>query len=106
MTFNPQFARLGEVLIHLGAATEEQVKEAVIKQGNFSLKLGETLLKMGYITEQDLLKALHLQLEYDVVNENSLLDLDPQIVKLIPEPFAVQNRVIALKRRVITWWLP
>ncbi len=98
MTFNPQFARLGEVLIHIGAATEEQVKEAVIKQGNFSLKLGETLLKMGYITEQDLLKALHLQLEYDVVNENSLLDLDPQIVKLIPEPFAVQNRVIALKK--------
>ena len=26
MTFNPQFARIGEILTHMGAATEDQVK--------------------------------------------------------------------------------
>ncbi|MBN1327677.1 MAG: Flp pilus assembly complex ATPase component TadA [Candidatus Cloacimonetes bacterium] len=97
MTFNPQFARIGEILVHEGVATEDQVKEALVKQGNFNLKIGETLRKLGYITEQDLLHALYLQLEYEVVHEDELLDLDSEIVKLIPEPFAVENRVIAIK---------
>lgn len=98
MSFNPQFARIGEVLVHLGAASEDQIKEAVVKQGNFGLKVGETLIKLGYIQEKDLLQALHLQLEYDIIDENTLLELDSEVVKMIPEPFAVQNRVIALRK--------
>ncbi|MBW6515491.1 MAG: Flp pilus assembly complex ATPase component TadA [Candidatus Cloacimonetes bacterium] len=97
MSFNPQFARIGEILIHMGAATEDQVKEALIKQNNFNLKLGETLLKLGYIEEKDLLEALHQQLEIDVFDEEQLLDLESKVVKMIPEPFAVSNRVIAVR---------
>ncbi|RLC50180.1 MAG: pilus assembly protein PilB, partial [Candidatus Cloacimonadota bacterium] len=98
MTFNPQFARIGEILAHMGVATEDQVKEAVLKQNNFGLKLGETLRKLGFINEKDLLQALHLQLEYDIVNEDELLELDSEVVKLIPEPFAVENRIMAIKK--------
>ncbi|KQC07524.1 MAG: pilus assembly protein PilB [Candidatus Cloacimonas sp. SDB] len=97
MTFNPQFARIGEILIHLELITEDQLKEALVKQNNFDLKLGETLRKLGYLTENDLLKALHMQLEYEIIDENELLELDSNIVKLIPEPFAVENRVMAIK---------
>ncbi len=97
MTFNPRFARIGEILIHKKFATEDQVREALVKQNNFGLKIGETLIKLGYLSEDELLIALHLQLEYDIVEEDELLDLDSEIVKLIPEPFAVQNRVIAIK---------
>jgi len=97
MTFNPQFARIGEILLHLGFITEDQLKEALVKQNNFGLKLGETLRKLGHLSEKNLLKALHLQLEYDIIDENELLELDTEIVKLIPELFAVENRVIAIK---------
>jgi len=97
MTFNPRFARIGEIFIHEGFVTEDQVREALVKQNNFGLKIGETLIKLGYLSEDNLLKALHLQLEYDIVEEEELLDLDSEVVKLIPEPFAVQNRVIAIK---------
>ncbi|MDD3051301.1 MAG: ATPase, T2SS/T4P/T4SS family [Candidatus Cloacimonetes bacterium] len=96
MSFNPQFARLGEILLHDGHVSESQVKDALIKQSNFNLKIGETLLKLGYITETQLLDALHQQLEYEIVDESTLLDLDKNVVSLIPEPFAVQNRVIAI----------
>ena len=99
MSFNPQFARIGEVFVHLGTATEQQVNEAVLKQKNFGLKLGETLLKLGYVSEKDLLDALHLQLEYEIIKEDELLELDPNVVKLIPEPFAVENRVIAIHKK-------
>ena len=98
MSFNPQFSRIGEILIHNKVVTDEQVKEALLKQNNFGLKLGETLRKLDYISEKDLLEALHLQLEYDIVEENELLELDSEIVKLIQEPFAVQNRVIAIRK--------
>lgn len=97
MSFNPQFARLGEVLVHEGFVSEDMVKEALIKQTNFGLKIGDTLLKLGYITERQLLTALHLQLGYDIVKDNELMDLDLSIVSLIPEPYALENRVIALR---------
>ncbi len=97
MAFNPQFSKLGEILVHNGYATQEQVKEGLIKQANFGLKVGEALVKMGYLTEKNLLQALHQQLDLDIVDENSLMELSADTVSLIPEPFAVQNRVIALR---------
>jgi type IV pilus assembly protein PilB len=97
MSFNPQFARLGEVLVHEGFVSEDQLKEALIKQTNFGLKIGETLIKIGYLTEKQLLNALHLQLGYDIVKENELMDLDLRVVSLIPEPYALENRVVALR---------
>jgi len=97
MSFNPQFARLGEVLVHEAFVTEDQLKEALIKQTNFGLKIGETLIKLGHLTERELLKALNMQLGYAIVKENELMDLDLRIISLIPEPYALENRVIALR---------
>lgn len=97
MSFNPSFARLGEILIHEDFVTEDRVKEAIVKQNNFGLKLGETLIKLGYITERQLLTALHAQLDYDIVKESELMELDLSVVAQIPEPYAVENRVIALR---------
>ncbi|MBW6514285.1 MAG: Flp pilus assembly complex ATPase component TadA [Candidatus Syntrophosphaera sp.] len=97
MSYNPQFARMGEILIHEGFVNEDQVKEALIKQTNFGLKIGETLIKLGYLNEKQLLQALNQQLGYNIVQDKELMDLDLNIVSLIPEPYAVQNRVIALR---------
>ncbi len=98
MAFNPQLSRIGEILVHRDIVTADQVKEAILKQNHFHLKLGETLRKLGYITEKDLLDALYLQLEYKIVQEDQLLELDPAIIKLVPEPFAVENRVMAIRQ--------
>ena len=98
MAFNPQLSRIGEILVHRDIVTADQVKEAILKQNHFHLKLGETLRKLGYITEKDLLDALYLQLEYKIVQEDELLGLDPAIIKLVPEPFAVENRVMAIRQ--------
>ncbi len=97
MSFNPQFARLGEILIHEGYITEDQLKEALVKQNNFGLKIGETLIKLGHLSEKNLLTSLHLQLGYEIVKQAEMMDLDVKTVSLIPEPFAVENRVIALR---------
>ncbi|HNX37221.1 MAG TPA: ATPase, T2SS/T4P/T4SS family [Candidatus Cloacimonadota bacterium] len=97
MSYDPQYARLGEIVVHEGYCTEDQVKEALIKQSNFGLKIGETLIKLGHLEERSLLHALHLQLGYDIVEDNELMDLDIDVVALIPEPYATENRVVALR---------
>lgn len=96
MSFNPLFSKLGEILVHEGYVSQDQVKEGLSKQVNFGLKIGETLVKLGYLAEKDLLKALHLQLEFDVVSEDMLAELEESVVALIPEPFATANRLIAV----------
>ena len=97
MAFNPQFAKLGEILLHKGVITEGELKEGLEKQKKFNLKLGEVLVKLHYLSEKELLQALSEQLGYGIANEDELVNLDSNVVKLIPEPFAVQNRVIAIK---------
>ncbi|MCD6177286.1 MAG: Flp pilus assembly complex ATPase component TadA [Candidatus Cloacimonetes bacterium] len=97
MTFKPQYAKLGEILVHQEIVSEVQIKEALQKQKNFHLKIGQTLQKLGYITEKQLLGALHLQLEYEVVASNELMELDSEIIKQIPEPFALENQIMAIR---------
>jgi type IV pilus assembly protein PilB len=97
MAFNPQFAQLGEILVHKGYINNQQLEEGLRKQKNFDTKIGETLIKLGYLKEDELLNALQLQLECDVIRESELLELDEDIVKLIPEPFAMENRVLAIR---------
>ncbi|HPM02850.1 MAG TPA: ATPase, T2SS/T4P/T4SS family [Candidatus Cloacimonadota bacterium] len=95
MSFNPQFKKIGEILVYKGFATEDQVKEALIKQNNFGLKIGETLIKLGYIKEKHLLECLHDQLDIDIVTESDLTEIDEKVVAMIPEPFAIENRCMA-----------
>ncbi len=97
MSYNPQFARIGEILVKEGFVTEDHVKEALIKQNNFNLKLGETLIKLGHLGEKDLLVALHKQLEIPIIDEQELLELEQSVVRMIPEPFAIENRVLAIR---------
>lgn len=97
MSFNPQFARIGEIILQKGFSTEEQIKEALIKQDNFALKLGETLLKLGYLKEKQLLVCLSLQLDIPIVESAELMELDVDVVSLISEPFARENRVLCIR---------
>ncbi|HNW99904.1 MAG TPA: ATPase, T2SS/T4P/T4SS family [Candidatus Cloacimonadota bacterium] len=91
------FKRLGQLLIDKQLITEEQLRDALSKQGNFRLKIGETLIKLGYLDEKKLLVALSEQLGYDIADMQEMKDLNVDVVGLIPEMFAVENRVIAVR---------
>jgi len=49
--------RLGDLLVQAGLITEEQLKEALSKQGP-GKRLGDVLLEMGYIARRDLFKIM------------------------------------------------
>ncbi len=91
------FKRLGQILIDKKIIAEEQLRDGLAKQSNFRIKIGETLIKLGYLNENDLLLALSEQLGYEIVDMQELRDLNVSTVGLIPEMFAVENRVIAVR---------
>ena len=51
--FNPQFAKIGEILINNGKATESGINEALAQQKSTNEKIGTTLVEMGLIEEDD-----------------------------------------------------
>ena len=63
-TFNPQFQRIGEILIHMGKLSDSQLQEALVEQKNTKEKLGLVLINSGVISEDDLVTVYSMQLGY------------------------------------------
>ena len=51
--FNPQFSKIGEILINNGKITESGINEGLAQQKTTNEKLGNTLVEMGLIEEDD-----------------------------------------------------
>ena len=98
MSYNPQFAKLGEILIHEKIINEKQLEKALAEQKKKKDKLGNTLISNGTITENDLVKAFSLQLGSKSISEDELLKAPEDTVKLLAEDFAKENNVITIKK--------
>ncbi|MCF7825532.1 MAG: Flp pilus assembly complex ATPase component TadA [Candidatus Marinimicrobia bacterium] len=94
--FNPQFQKLGDILIHENVITQEQLDQALERQSTTKEKLGKLLIRMGMITEADLVKVYALQLGHPAVYEEDLMKVAGTIVNTIPEDFAYENMSIVL----------
>ncbi len=94
--FNPQFSKLGEILVHLGKIDDSQLNTALAEQSKTGEKLGATLLHSGLISEEDLVTVYAMQLGYQAVETEELFKADQAVVKLIPEDFAREHNVLAL----------
>lgn len=97
-TFNPQFQRIGEILVHNDKISESQLNKALTGQKESKEKLGLILIRLGLITEDDLVDAYSSQLGYKTISEGDLFSAKTEIVRLIPEDFARQNMVLAVKK--------
>ena len=51
--FNPQFQKIGEILIHAGKIDENQLNSALAEQKQTNEKIGQTLVSAGAIDEDD-----------------------------------------------------
>ena len=82
--FNPQFAKLGEILVHNGKATESGVNEALAEQKVTNEKIGTTLIDMGFIEEDDFTSAYADQLGFRKADNFMLLEADSTVASLVP----------------------
>jgi len=100
--FNPQFSRIGEILVHEQKISDDQLNEALAQQKNTHEKLGQTLIDLNLIEEDDLMTVYSMQLGYKKADNFILLDADPDVAAMIPEDFARTNRVMAVSKNEAT----
>ena len=98
MSNNYQFMKLGDILVKEDIITQSDLDKALIEQKDTREKLGHVLIKQGSLGEEDLVKAFSLQLGHEHILEEDMFLASEEIVRLIPEDFAVQNNVLALNK--------
>ena len=97
--FNPQFEKIGDILVYEEVLDASQLQEALSIQNTSSDKIGHILVNKGFISEDDLVKAYSLQLGHKHANEENILKTPEEIVSLIPEDFAREHNVIAVGKQ-------
>ncbi len=89
--------RLGELLVKSGLITSEQLAQALEHQKKTGGRLGSCLVSLGFTTDEDITTFLSRQ--YGVPSINlAYFDVDPAVVKLVPEDTARRYEVVPLSR--------
>ena len=96
--FNPQFAKIGDILVHNKVISEDQLNKALAEQKNSKGKLGTVLINLGFISESDLTDAYSMQMGYKTISNENLLKANLEVTSLLPEDFAKEKKVIALNK--------
>ncbi|MEE8417895.1 MAG: type IV-A pilus assembly ATPase PilB [candidate division Zixibacteria bacterium] len=89
---------LGKMLVKAGKITEDQLHKALEVQENSAGKLGEILVKIGAVTDENVISEfIGKQLHIGAMRLTDI-ELNPDIVKLIPHDIASKFNVIAVSK--------
>ena len=83
--FNPQFAKIGDILVHNNTISEQELNQALAEQKNSNDKLGNILIKSGFINEDDLTNAYSQQMGHKVIGFEDLVKADLDVTALLSE---------------------
>src|SRR5271169_6357087 len=90
-------ARLGEILVKEKLINADQLNQALVYQQKNGGRLGTVLIKMGIITDDAITEVLSRQ--YGVPSINlKYYEVDPAVIKLIPQDTAVRYQIVPLSR--------
>jgi type IV pilus assembly protein PilB len=92
-----QGTKLGDMLVDQGTLTGDQLKDALLEQGESGRRLGEILVESGFLSEHDLLAALSEQLKLPLIDLRRTLPTEEALASL---PEAVVRSAHALPMRV------
>jgi type IV pilus assembly protein PilB len=92
----PVSRRLGDLLVREGLIDNEQLARALQEQKGSNDKLGSILVKLSFVTEENLIAFLSRQYGIQSITL-SQLDIDPDVIKLVPEQIARKYEVLPVK---------
>lgn len=93
--------RLGDLLVKVGAITDEQLKFALELQREKKKKLGDVLQDLEFVTQKQIIEALEFQLGIPQVDLEKYY-IDPEIPRLVSEEFARKHKLIPIKKQGMT----
>ncbi len=89
---------LGDMLVKTGKISEEQLARALDLQKNSEEKLGDILIKMGALSkEEELSEFIGKQLNVGALRLSDI-ELNPEVVKMIPPDIARKFNVIPVSK--------
>jgi type IV pilus assembly protein PilB len=94
----PMTRRLGDLLVAEGLITDEQLGKALAEQRGSTEKLGSILLKLNFVQEEQLIGFLSRQYGIPSITL-SQLDIDPEVLKLVPDAIAKKYEVLPIKKQ-------
>jgi type IV pilus assembly protein PilB len=90
-------SRLGEILVRDSLISQDQLKQALDYQKKEGGRLGTCLVKLGIVSDEDITAVLSRQ--YGVPSINlKFYEVDPTVIKLIPQETAVRYQIVPLSR--------
>jgi len=93
----PVSRRLGDLLVREGLINQEQLQRALAEQKGTNEKLGSILVRLNFLNEDQLVAFLSRQ--YGIPSLTlSQLDIDPEVVKLVPAQIAKKYEVLPIAR--------
>jgi type IV pilus assembly protein PilB len=93
----PVNRRLGDLLVADGLLTAEQLKKALAEQKGSPEKIGSVLIRLNYINDEQLIGFLSRQYGVPSITLGQL-DIDSDVLKLVPAPIARKYEVIPVRR--------
>lgn len=96
MRVDPQ--QLKAFLLDAGLINEEQFNSALKKAEVTNQKIGDVLISQGLINQEELIKLEAYILGIPFVNLEKE-KVDPKVLKIIPEPIARGNNIIAFRKK-------
>jgi len=89
--------RIGEILLERGVINRSQLEKALVQQQAQGGLIGQILIELGFATEQEIALALTAQYGFPYLPLENY-ELDEGVMQLVPEPVARQYCLIAIDR--------
>ena len=89
--------QLGELLLEKGVINKKQLEKALKIQEEKGGLLGQILVTLGYATEEEIAQAITIQYGFPYLPLSGY-EIDTESVKLIPEQVARQYGLIAIDK--------
>ena len=91
--------RLGDLLVKEKVITPEQLDKALRAQRDHgpNARLGSTLVSLGFVSDEEVTNFLSRQYGVPAINLQ-YFEIDPSVVKLIPEETAKRYQILPLSR--------
>lgn len=92
------FKQIGQILVEMGALTEEQLNKALkAQQHSGGKKLGVVLIELNYITQEQFMQAYSLKLGVEFVSL-SKYPIDQEAARVISEDQARKTKLLPIKK--------
>ncbi|MEK7825718.1 MAG: type IV-A pilus assembly ATPase PilB [Nitrospirota bacterium] len=89
--------KLGKLLVGASLLTDEQLEKASLTQKKDGGRLGSIIVKLGYLDEGSLIRFLSQRYSIPSIDLNKC-EIDPSIIKLVPQEVVQKHHVIPVKR--------